>query len=342
MLFMGNAQSNHITTWYKIYAMLGKKITGFYSIHNIKGVAEKEKKFFFLNKILSYVLMGLYCRIFLPKDEIVHAHGASGYGLSALLSGKRYIVTVYGSELLAKHSRLYNWLINKILQSADYITVTSEHSREIVFQRVFAGADKVICFHTGVDVEELEQVSCQVREYKYALSIRNSADTYRTREIINAFLKCMDEYGERELKLIVIEGNGNKEYFKNLKIDFQNNIQIEFISGLVEKEILLGLIKGAEFCINNPSTDQLSVTLLEALYFDKPIVSRNLAAYQPLFEVDDFYTFSDDKDLQHTLSLCYKNKIKYSNSFGRRLVNDKFSIKSAASEFNNKVLLSYE
>lgn len=349
MIFLANLNSFHIKTWFDIYGANKLTIADVFSVHKQSNDIQLPfRRIFFLSKILSYVLLGVYLRFKVDKRETVHAHGASGYGLSALLSGRRYILTIYGSELLAAHSAPYRLMMKLILQRASLITVTSSVAEQALIAKHQISPTKIANFHTGIDVKELAEIKQSVKNVDtpiQLLSIRNCAPHYQSEMIIRAFNECKKHCRSR-IQLTVIEGNGDNNYFKDLQAKYASD-DIQFIAGLVTKQQMLSLIANSDICINAPLTDQLSTSLLEATYYNRVLVSNKLAAYQPL--IDLYHTVKneylllakDDKTLLSQLNVAIESTERYRqerHQLGTTLIKSHYSIEKAAQAFSNALL----
>ena len=342
MHFLGNLSSVHLSTWFTIYQSANLTLDSLFSVHNtdVGNSDLKTKRIFLLSKILSYIFLGFYLRIFTGKHEKVHAHGASGYGLSALLSGKRYIVMVYGSEIFAEHSRLYNWMMKQVFRKATLITVTSESAEQKIQQKFGISKEKICCFHTGINTQLLAQHSGESKYWrtgtsKRVLSIRNTAPHYQTEAIIKSYLTLIDKQclGDAP-QLVIVLGNGDEGYFQQLAKQYASPY-ITYISERLDQSLMHQLISSADICVNFPKTDQLSASLLEAVYYNKPVVSSNLDAYQPFADAClkagiNIHLVDPEK-----LSACIEETItqKVANTQGHLFIEHQYSQESAAKQF---------
>ena len=286
MIFLGNPDSRHLDTWRKLYKLRGQTITRFCSIHPLQDQYPIETRIAWRGKPLSYVLLGLALRREGRGGEPLHAHGASGYGLSALLSGRPFIVTVYGSELLHGRGKTYLAMVRAIFRAARAITVTSRTARDRVIQLCPTLADKTHLFHTGVDLGKLALVADAVpekHEHKLVqlMCIRNCASHYRTVEVLDALRTIVADVAP--FRVIVPLGNGDPDYFARLRRDYPDP-WIQYIDDIIPNEAFLTLMRNVDICVNFPLSDQTSATLLEALYLDRVIVTCNLEAYEDLLK----------------------------------------------------------
>lgn len=287
ILFLGNGSSAHIKTWVDIYNKNEMKIEDMYSVHELPGIFAREKKIHWVNKIVSYTLLGLILRI-KGRNQILHAHGGAGYGLSAFLSGQRYIVTIYGSEVLGRHNFLYRHMMKVILKNAAIITVTSLNAKNEVLKIIKSKkGSNIFCFHTGIDVNGIDNsilsIESELDKFVY-LSIRNCSAVYRTENLIRAYLKAFPKV-QKNVTLRVIFGNGDEVYFNKLKSLYSRS-DISYSKPFpMEHRQMVNEMSQASVCLNYPVTDQLSATLLEAIYLGKRIISSEQPCYHELIDL---------------------------------------------------------
>lgn len=343
MIFLGNKKSAHLKTWIKIYEQLNINIDKLYTVHAVKEESDSIVCLYYLNKILSYFILGLYMRFLCQYISTIHAHGASGYGLSALISGKKYIVTIYGSEVLKQHSFVYMFIVKLVLLKATKITVTAIETKDIIVSRFAIDERKICCFHTGIDTEELDTFNAKSNpneiwkgEGVRYVSFRNTSKNYNTQLIISEFLKC-NKLLPCGSQLVVIQGNGDRKYYNNLKAEY-SNMGVVFIDGLLERPEMLSIISSSDVCINFPDTDQLSSSILEAIYYNKVLVSCSLGAYKELFSNLELSGYTRLVTSFQSLSsgiLEASNLVEIDS--GREIIRGNYSIESAANRFNEHI-----
>lgn len=286
-LFLGNSASFHLTAWIKLYHHLGQSAPELATIHRIAAVDKRFSRMtrvFLRPKILSYFLLGFRLRF--SHAPFVHAHGASGYGLAAWLSGKPYIATVYGSEVLAQHSFFFRLMMRIILQHARIVTVTSKMTRAKLICEFKVSPSKIRCFHTGIDTAIIDSIRTgahkeQARDRIRVLSMRNTAKHYRTKDIIESCIAlARNGYA---IDLTIPLGNGDIQYFRKLKEDYPIP-WITFIEKRLDNSEMLELMSHSTVCVSYPTSDQMSTTILEALCLGRPVVMNFLDAYSDLID----------------------------------------------------------
>tara|TARA_R110000851_G_scaffold47517_3_gene115364 strand:+ start:450 stop:1490 length:1041 start_codon:yes stop_codon:yes gene_type:complete len=332
-LFLANPNSFHLATWAQIYGELNMSDLDLATIH---GFANTTLEFDSITSVtarpksLAYVLIGLRLRI--AKVAWIHAHGASGYGLAARISGKPYVVTVYGSEVLARHGLLYRRMMRAILRGARAITVTSDVTRDVIARDFAVPKGRIHSFHTGIDTNALDVLEKGVRieipgDRKLVFSIRNSSPTYRTQEIIEACTKLVER--GYAIDLIVPLGNGDPAYFQALQNRYPQP-WIRFIGQRLENREMLAWMQQADVCISYPVTDQVSTSILEALYVGRMVVVGWLDAYTKLLDEvgeDRNLIFARDDGLLQAIETALSGQDRQPSA---PIVRAKYSVSKAA------------
>ncbi|WP_318484228.1 glycosyltransferase [Photobacterium leiognathi] len=289
----------------------------------------------------QYIFLGLYIKLSGKYKEGIHAHNSSGYGLSALISGRKYILTTYGSEVYKAISNninsFYRLLIKIILGRARVITTSSPQMTSAV--GALCNESNVYEFSMGVS-----------REFFYSQSLRNF-----TREKLNIPLDAVVIFSNRRLTrlynievileafkivslkekriyLIQIEGDSDREYAKEILniTDFDNLL---YIKGFLEQSELNSLLCASDYTISLPNTDQLSSSILEGICCKCLPILSNLEAYKPLCEIS-ISVNADLKSLENTfidiLNGKYIKKYDLIDKYAK-----KYSIDNAALEYRN-------
>lgn len=284
MIFLGNTASFHLSSWLRLYQKLGRASPIIATIHSIDPLDKrfsKQVRAAIGVKLLSYVLLGLKLRF--SNGSWVQAHGASGYGLAALISGKPYIATVYGSEIFGAHGLLYRMMIRLILRRARIVTVTSETTKNAVIRNFAVKSENIRTFHTGIDMDFVSGFrlsrSSPADESKTVFSMRNTAAQYRTREIIESCI-ALNQKG-RKLKLIVPLGNGDPDYFNSLRTKYDLP-WITYLDSRLENQKMIETMADSDVCVSYPVSDQMSATILEALCLGRNVAIGALDAYSEL------------------------------------------------------------
>lgn len=300
IIYLANASSPHVRHWVEYLEEMGISYH-IYSIHKNSFFSNSNVtvKYNFLLRlggvgaILAYIFLGVWLRFFIKKSVNLHAHNTSGYGLSALLSGNKYIVTTYGTEIFGakKRSSLYNFIINNTLKRAKTITATSMAMEKTLVVDFKVERKKIETFGFGVS-----------SNFKFSLNMRNKIRSelgipenaiiwiynrritplYNTLETIDAFKKFSK--GINSKHLILMEGDKDIEYTKLVVAAVKDEVNIHLVKGFLDQPGMSAYLSAADIAISLPNSDQLSSSILESISCGCIPMLANLPTYQPIFE----------------------------------------------------------
>jgi hypothetical protein len=336
MIFLGNPESFHLHTWRRIYELCGEPIEGLLTIGPVDDQSTNPGPLSRLSKLIAYTKLGLHLRS-LADNAVLHAHGASGYGLVALLSGRRYVATIYGSEILSPHGLLYRMMMRAILRGAAAITVTSAEARDAVSRIDSDASAKTHLFHTGIETSRAASVEREATVRPSGkmriLLLRNAAPQYRTAQVLSGVMAAI--VNRNDIDVVIPIGNGDSEYLARVQKHFPDR-RFHFLNHRIDNDKYLRMIAESDICINFPVSDQVSTTLVESLYFDRVVVTNRLPAYADFLEVaeptGDWIFAERDEDLACSIALAI-TRVEcrgVSQRAGRQAAIQHFSIENAA------------
>lgn len=229
---------------------------------------------------LRYLWAGLRARLqHRAADEIIHAHCTSGYGLMAWLCGHPYIVTTYGSEVLAAddRGRVYRWLVHQVLRHAARITATSPQMVDVLTDVHGIPRERIHLFDLGLNTDIFRPASdadlhaARTRAgidpaEPVWISVKRAIPMNRTLEIVTAFEQYCAEHTSGHL--VVICGDDEGAYSDQVKQRVAASPHAGRITLLAEwlspPEVARWL-QIADFAISVPTSDQMSNAVLEAM-----------------------------------------------------------------------------
>lgn len=286
--------------------------------------------------IMQYIWLGLWLRFFAPV-HFFHAHNSSGYGLSALLSGRTFGLTTYGSEIFSmpSRSRLYRAMIRKILNKAIFITATSKHMQDVV-EKIIGQTDKIALFSVGVPPIFYAPKTVDRDNGPIWISNRRIHPYYHTAELIAAFIQYKNAGGGGGLALL--EGDSDAQYLAQVRDQAAPYNAIEIISGFIPQQEIISHLDRASFCISAPETDQLSSSILEGAARGAIPILRPLESYKAVSSIAHFIEDSGNleedflKMFQQTAAFSAAQRAEMATK-ARQLVTEKFSIAAAKDRY---------
>ncbi|MBA4695806.1 MAG: hypothetical protein H2069_00275 [Legionella sp.] len=311
--FLANPYSPHVRHWeallqhsgypIKVYsAQVGINATPLLVTSPVKTMLPMTARY--LPSLFRYGVAGLRLRFSKPAAAFFHAHNTSGYGLMALLSGKPYILTTYGSEIFKAEERgsFYRFLIRRILRKASIITSASASMTACLLEKFQVPAAKIHEFNLGVaevfcfDVVQREKRRQQLKVRNEPLWIinRRMRPLYRTLEVMEAFTRFRARHNAGHL--LLIEGDSIPAYRDCVKKYAQEHAAIHLILGFLNQDDLTGYLSASDFSISVPDSDQLSCSILEGAACGTIPLLAALEAYQPLIPLSLQFPIQNPKD----------------------------------------------
>lgn len=230
-------------------------------------------------KVFKYILLGLVARF--KKDlGLLHAHSALGYGLSAWISGKKYVVTVYGTEVFsAKPGSFKRWLLRKIFSDASAVTCTSDEMRQLLISDFCVPGVKVHNFSLGIS----DLFRGSLRKKKTSIAFfhnRRLHPHYNVNIIIEAFEKLVADNENVQLKLL--SGDCEFDYKEKIKSDICDAPWVKLYDSRLSQQEVAEILNSSDFSISIPKSDQLSASILESMASGCIPVVAPLKAYNAL------------------------------------------------------------
>ena len=303
--FIAAGDSVHVAQWLTLFA----QTQTFVEIDTANPVDPFENECFSIRPILPrwlksapmslrYLLSGLALRFrgHSSPDDIFHAHCASGNGLTAWLSGRRYMIGVYGTEVFGAHERgfAYRWLLRQILQGAERIQVASTECVKILTEQYAIPPELIYCFHLGLDGKTFHGVSdierARLRQ-EAGLPLdepiwtvnRRTHPHYRTREVVQGFFEYCKSGGRG--RLVLLCGESQADYMQSIRelIDQSDVVnRIQFVDRMLPHSEVAAWLKLSDYGISVPKTDMLSVSTYQALGCGAVPVLSDLESYNQL------------------------------------------------------------
>lgn len=341
--FLANPVSPHVSQWLEVVKNevdltiihIPSNTKPLISMGNVKLWSPLPQWFHRLPSAVNYLLLGLYLKLIHRADFFLHAHNASGYGLSALVSGSSYAVTTYGTEIysMPKRSLLYRAMIRVIISNAKFITTTTPAMNAALKAYAEVDLSKVFCFSLGVSGTFLDvPVTKHASKITRWLVNRRVHPHYETHQVVDAFKAYLATGGGGELTLI--EGDADKDYLHKIQLAIKDIPQIRLMRGFVSLSEMKQELDLADFSVSIPRSDQLSSAILESAARGTIPILRSLDAYHELESIAIF--IPDNADIVNALVIAFRACASMSpgdyqkmSRAGRSLIVDKFSLDKA-------------
>lgn len=246
------------------------------------------------SSIAGYILLGIKV-MFARTSGVLHAHSASGYGLTALISLKKYIITIYGTEVYSvkKSGFLYRFFISLVLKRARVITASSEEMSSFVQTTFNISSEKIRVFTLGYFEKIFFDQKRPGRRYHWVVN-RRTHPVYNTIELLRGFYQYCAEGGQGDI--LVAFGNSDGVYANKVYEEYSDSpfrARVRLIKEGVSMEEMADFLNDSKLAISTPESDQLSASILESIACGCVPVLYDNGAYDSIFLTDCAYKMID-------------------------------------------------
>jgi len=234
-----------------------------------------------------------------PPD-IVHAHYLLDAGwMAAQLDFHPFIVTIHGSDLLVypETSRLYRFIVRKVLTACDIVVIVGEHFRELLKQ--YGVSDEKVRFVPSfIDTKIFHPIKKRHQKDKVIIgSARNFEKIYDVLTFLKAIPIILEKHSNIQVQ---IAGDGSlKPQLIQLVNDLGLSEKVEFLGRLTQSE-MGDFFKRIDIYVSTALSDGVSVTLLEACACGTVPVVTNIPGNHYAFSYGlkgEFFEPENSKDL---------------------------------------------
>ncbi len=303
ILFLSDPQSVHTRKWVMALANKGYHINlvGLTEVNHSDYESMPHVKVHSL-MVPAKIVNGLtsdFCKInylkVLPRlrkiirevdPDIVHAHYATSYGVLAALSGRPFLLSLWGDDVLVfpKRSFFHRLLLQFNLLRADHIFSTSG---ALTTAAHFYTSKEIRIVPFGIDINKLKPVVRDaslfgVNEIVIG-TIKALEDTYGIDYLIRAFKIVCDRMPELPLKLLIVGGGSQEQVLKNLVQELGLNQKTTF-SGKVSHAEVTKYHNMLDVYVALSRSESFGVAALEAQACSKPVVVSDCGGLPEIIE----------------------------------------------------------
>ena len=234
------------------------------------------------------------------------------YGLILLLASKLlrkpYIVHVhlilkFKSKFWLKLKSLYDYYFKSLLKSSRLILIPTKYSKSLLINRFAIESSKIFVLPNGIDKVffGLKQSLKKSDGFSKIIYIGRFSEEKNIDKLITAVKKL-----PKNIKLHIYGSGEEAMALRNLA-DGHKNVIIEgrLASNDIQKAYL-----GTKLLVLPSSTEELPITILEALASGVPVLSTPLPSIKSHFKNTIFYTTGSVEDLVKRIPTILKQDLK--------------------------------
>lgn len=259
-----------------------------------------------LNIFVYYLLSAIHCT-FMRKFDLVHLHHVDGAFILPLLRLKYKVIVTshaqpYVNDKWSKSVKLF-FMINEWLAfvCANMMTTVSMPLAEIYRMKT----KKPIHFiPNGIKLNP-QVADIEIGHKDYMLFAAGRIIPLKGLHILLESLRK----GGISTKLVVIGDLNQIPYYRSNILHLVENLNVEFIPLIRQKELLLKYVQLANLFIFPSLSENMSMMLLEAASLKTPILCSDIPANRAIFDGSEvlFFTSNDSQDLLEKLNFAFGN-----------------------------------
>lgn len=252
------------------------------TIHRLPFIELKPRSLWFQLRNYSYI------RKHLKDVDIVHSH-TNGYTINSIGGKKPWVVSVHGPmpdfrqaissikslNIYEAVGALLGWMLFRIdLKSANKMIACGKFAEQEIIKH-FGNEGKIICIQNGINLDEIGKIKeqCKRQEKDNGKTIFFSGRFYPVKGIeylLKAMPKVIEEHPDVKLKIF---GKGPLENEIRDFIKKQNLERSIELVGFVDHDFLMSELRISDVVVFPSLLEGLSIAMLEAMAFEKPIVA---------------------------------------------------------------------
>ncbi|MDI6850327.1 MAG: glycosyltransferase family 4 protein [bacterium] len=280
------------------------------------------------------------------KPDIIHAQMAGNYGLMAYLTGKPYILSLWGPDVVESpfKSVFHKTLIKKVIRNALLVHADSQLVRWFLEKGFGVDAEKIVVFPFGISSKFFEY-EIEKPVGKINLISHRKLERLYGHDVILKAAKLLKERGVG-FKLYIASFGSEEEKLKRLALKLGIANMVVF-TGRLDEEDLISFLSKSHIFISSAYSDTTPNSLLEAMALKVYPVLSDLPVYRE-WVIDglngSYFRPGDEFDLADKLEHIIKNlsKLDIFLSINRLIVENLANWDKNFESFRNRLLIEFK
>lgn len=291
MAFLASAGSTHTRNWVRGLRLLGIEISVI-SQRGLHPIEEGDYTNLSLMKFsgqAGYFLNAARARSLLDKlkPDIVHAHYASGFGTTAMLSGRKYILSVWGSDVFEfpERSIMHRKLIERNLRAASTVCVTSRALRNRV-RGLCSDLPDVELTPFGVDVDQFSPGNVPRSPQTLTVgTVKSLNPVYGIDILLESFALARNRLQGMPMRLRIVGDGPERRALETQASTLGIADSVDFVGRVPHDRVVEELRKLDIYCALSRS-ESFGVAVLEASSCEVPVIVTSVGGLPEVVRAD--------------------------------------------------------
>lgn len=261
-----------------------------------------------INSLLYYIQSMFY--VLFHSYDLIHLHHAESGFITPFLKLKyNLVVTFHGvyrnndPKFSSLHNAFFRYSEKQNVLHGDKVLSVSKYDVAYIQQKYNKKIDYIpngICLNT---LQTLQK-PLQIQEEYILFAAGRIYEIKGLHILLKALKKKKPNY-----KLIVIGDMNQVPEYKNTIIQLTNNLNVEFLGLIKEKEILFSYIQHSNMFIFPSLSEAMSMMLLEVVAMKVPVIASDIRANTDIFNENEmlFFKSNNEVDLADKMEFAFSN-----------------------------------
>ncbi|MBI3335334.1 MAG: glycosyltransferase family 4 protein [Candidatus Portnoybacteria bacterium] len=213
------------------------------------------------------------------NPDIIDAHYVTHYGFFAALTGKPFICSAWGSDIviLPKQSKLVRAITKFTLKKTKAVTCDAYHMAKAI-EDLGADKGKIKLIYYGVDLHRVNPDNFREKFKRengnpVITTVRNLEPRYDTETIIKSVPLVLKEFPNA--KFIIIGDGSQRGYLENLAKSLNCSENVEFVGRVVNEKLPEYFVRSDVYVSTSLADGGLGAATAEAMTCEMPVIVTN-------------------------------------------------------------------
>lgn len=285
--YLADGGSIHTFRYMKFFVDQGHEVSLISLRDATKEIKNLGIKIYNLNVSTSnFLLKSIRSLIKIPKvlkilkkinPDVLHTHDIFVYGLYAYLSGKKYVLTPWGTDILIMPKKIwvYRMMLPLIFSKAHYIVYEGDNILDSII-RYCSSKKKVKLIRFGIDTKffSKEKASNSLKkkfeEKVLIVSTRHLEPVYDIETYVKAAAKVLEN--NKKIHFLIIGEGSQKQTLVNLAKNLRISKHITFVGKLSPDDMSIYLASSDIYVSTSLSDGGIATSTAEAMSCGLPVV----------------------------------------------------------------------
>ena len=210
------------------------------------------------------------------NPDLLNAHYATHYGFFAAMTGKPFICSAWGSDIviIPKQSKILKFVTKFVLRKAAAITCDAYHMQKSI-EDLGVDKEKIYIIYYGLDLEKIDPEKFRPQFKKdentpKIITVRKLEPKYDTETIIKSMPNVIKEFPN--VKFVIIGDGSQRQYLEDLCKSQDCSSNVEFLGFMPNTRLPEFFVQSDVYVSTSLADGGLGAATAEAMACELPVI----------------------------------------------------------------------